>query len=307
MMTSPSSSVDREDDDLNLCEELEKRNVPILGREHLVLRHVVGRGFFSHVHLAEWDGILVAVKTLADSPHRTKSNQSLFLSEVGILSKLRHPRVLQLLGVMLGSPTDPTALSIVTEYMAGGTLHALVRSPRWEPLEGRRFYNVAIGVCRGMAYLHHTNVLHRDLTSKNILLDLDEGPKLADFGVSRVAQDDYLTHPVGALPYVAPEVYLHHCYSTASDVYSMAMVCYEMLSGADPNGTLKPKEMAEAVVSRNYRPTIPASVSNGLRAIVESCWASEAALRPTFKVLTLSLSDLLQDNADDGYVEKFEV
>jgi hypothetical protein len=62
-------------------------------------------------------------------------------------------------------------------------------------------------VCKGMVYLHNTaGVIHRDLTPKNVLLDSAASAKIADFGVSRLDNPDYLTHPVGALPYVAPEV-----------------------------------------------------------------------------------------------------
>lgn len=244
-----------------------------------------------------------AAQSITDNPNRSKTQREMFLAEVAIMARLRHPHVVQLLGVTLGGG----ALAIVTEYMGGGTLHGLVRSPRWSAAEGRRLYRVALQVCKGMAYLHSTQTLHRDLTSRNVLMDTEQNAKIADFGVSRLSNPDYVAaHPVGALPYVAPEVYTHHRYTPASDVYSMGIILCEMLTGQDPNGTMRPKEMADAVATRGYRPPLPA-VSPGLAALVAEAWHQDAARRPPFLQLMEALDALGTADADEGYVDAFDV
>ncbi len=284
--------------------ELLARNVPLVDPLDLQLRHVIGSGFFSSVRLAEWHGVLVACKSITESPHRLKNQRELFLQEVAIMAKLRHPNVVQFLGVTLDADSGPFA--ILTEYMAGGTLHAAIRSPRWrEPEEQlRRFFRLALDMCKGMVYLHGVAVIHRDLTPKNVLLDR-EGAKIADFGVSRLNDIDYITHPVGALPYVAPEVYLHHKYSAAADVYSFAVIVWEMLTGRDACGSMKPRELADAVAHQGYRPPLPPAqgwIEQPLLSLLCSAWEGAPEGRPTFRALLHSLESMVSVVADAGYV-----
>ncbi len=173
-----------------------------------------------------------------------------------------------------------------------------------QPEQERRFFRVAADMCKGMLYLHGVGVVHRDLTPKNVLLD-KECAKIADFGVSRLNDIDYITHPVGALPYVAPEVYLHHKYSAAADVYSFAVILWEMLTGQDACGSLKPRELADAVAHQSFRPPMPAAsdwIEAPLLALVERAWDPAPDARPTFLVLLHSMENMASDAADAGYV-----
>lgn len=310
-VSSSTTTTDVEDDacslsvdDADVAAQLAANRVPLLPPEQLLLRHVVGTGFFSEVRLAQWNGVLVAVKSITDQPNRyhSKTHREMFLQEVAIMARLRHPHIVQLLGVTVGAGS----LSIVTEYMGGGTLYGLVRSPRWEPKECRRYFVASCQIAKGMTYLHSTNTLHRDLTSRNVLLDAEQNAKIADFGVSRLNSPDYITpHPVGALPYVAPEVYLYHRYSEASDVYSFAIILGEMLTGLDPNAGMRPKEMADAVATRHFRPALPEHCTPALAAVIASAWHENPAVRPSFLSLMDSLDALGTEEGDDGYVDRF--
>lgn len=120
-----------------LREALLARNVPVLEGAELQLRHVIGSGFFSCVRLAEWHGVSVACKTINEQPNRLKNQLEVFLQEVGIMARLRHPNVVQFLGVTLQPGGDSSnTLAILTEYMAGGTLHAAMRESRYACCSG---------------------------------------------------------------------------------------------------------------------------------------------------------------------------
>lgn len=143
------------------------------------------------------------------------------------------------------------------------------------------------------------------LWCKNVLLDAAGVAKIADFGVSRLDNPDYLTHPVGALPYVAPEVYLHHRYSFHADVYSFAVILCEMLTGSDACGGMKPRELADAVAHKEYRPELPPEggwIDGALLALVRSCWDQLPERRPAFLDVLHSLENINSQTSDAGYV-----
>ena len=161
-----------------------------------------------------------------------------------ILCKLRHPNITQFLGVCVGLGEEEN-YSIISEFMSGGTLFNHIKSGHLRK-EEKLFYEISCSVCKGMIYLHDMDppIVHRDLTSKNILLDEKMNVKVSDFGVSKEFNENYLTRPVGALPYVAPEVYLTNSYSIKSDVYSFAIILWEMITETNPKLNMSAKEMA---------------------------------------------------------------
>lgn len=111
----------------------------------------------------------------------------------------------------------------------------ILRSHKWQ-------LQIALDIARGMNYLHGLNppVLHRDLTSKNILLD-GKIAKVADFGLSKEKEAAAtMTASVGALPWVAPEVFKGAHFTESADTYSYGIILWELWSGKDPQGDLAP-------------------------------------------------------------------
>ena len=135
-----------------------------------------------------------------------------------------------------------------------------------------------------MNYLHGLNppVLHRDLTSKNILLD-GKIAKVADFGLSKEKEAAAtMTASVGALPWAAPEVFKGALFTEAADTYSYGVILWELWSGKDPQGDFAPLTYANKVAHEGYRPLMPSHTPNPIKDLIVRCWDADAKMRPSF-------------------------
>ena len=191
----------------------------------------------------------------------------------------------------------------VTEYMAGGSLFDVLHPKGYGMDTLVRFsllraLHYSCGIAAGMAYVHARGIMHRDLKSGNLLLDAArEHIKVGDFGVARHLNplgDDSMTAETGTYRWMAPEVITHaKQYDMRVDVYSFAIVLWEMLTGELPYGHLSPVQAASAVVHNHLRPTIDGvRVPNNLGAIMRACWHRDSDARPHFDVILLEMKRL---------------
>ncbi|EFA76815.1 putative transmembrane protein [Heterostelium album PN500] len=248
---------------------------------------VIGGGYFGEVKKAIWKGALVAVKVLHRNSYRNTDNieDNVFFKEVAILSILRHPNVLQFLGVCAEQDKN----CIVTEYMGGGSLDRLISDRYFLFLNHPEFaWRIALDIAKGMFYLHDWKpnpILHRDLSTKNILLDETFSlAKVADFGLSR-EQGFEMTASVGYLPFQAPEVFIGELYTPKADVYSFGILLWCIVSGEQPTGELPPLKMAHMAAYENYRPPLPdlkIQMWQPLVNLIQMCWKPNPEERPTF-------------------------
>ncbi|XP_063940585.1 serine/threonine-protein kinase VIK-like [Daucus carota subsp. sativus] len=143
-----------------------------------------------------------------------------------------------------------------------------------------------------MAYLHNEPnvIIHRDLKPRNVLLVNSSADhlKVGDFGLSKLikvknSHDVYqMTGETGSYRYMAPEVFKHRKYDKKVDVFSFAMILYEMLEGDAPLSHHEPYEAAK-YVSEGHRPMFRAKgYTQELRALTEQCWAADTNKRPSF-------------------------
>ncbi len=154
---------------------------------------------------------------------------------------------------------------------------------------------VAVGVARGMAYLHggEPPVLHRDLKSANILLDESYNPKVCDFGLSRLkAQERSMTGNCGTVQWMAPEVLANQSYNEKADVFSYGIICWELLTRQCPYDGMTAIQCALAVLNRNQRPEIPKWCPPALHAVIRSCVKKNPDERPTFEQLIRDFDSL---------------
>ncbi|KAL1820216.1 hypothetical protein ACET3Z_015085 [Daucus carota] len=173
----------------------------------------------------------VAVKQLWEG------KMKVLTAEMGILGKIRHKYILKLYAYLMKGGSN----FLVFEFMANGNLfQALHRTIKGgiPELDWNQRYNIALGVARGMAYLHHDcspPIIHRDIKSTNILLDEDYEPKIADFGVAKVVEDSLTDSEsncfAGTHGYIAPELAYTLKITEKCDVYSFGVVLLELVTG----------------------------------------------------------------------------
>ncbi|KAM3197028.1 hypothetical protein ACQJBY_072604 [Aegilops geniculata] len=180
------------------------------------------------------DGRLVAVKFL----HDCKGNGSEFVNEVMSIGRTSHVNVVSLFGFCL----EGSKRALIYEYMSNGSLDKYIYSENPKEILGwEKLYAIAIGIARGLEYLHYscnTRIVHFDIKPQNILLDSDFNPKIADFGLAKLChtKESKVSMTGGArgtIGFIAPEVHSRTfgVVSTKSDVYSYGMMLLEMVGG----------------------------------------------------------------------------
>jgi serine/threonine protein kinase/tetratricopeptide (TPR) repeat protein len=207
------------------------------GRYRLVRR--LAEGGMGGVYLAERDDgafqQTVAVKLLnARFPSPRLIRQ--FKNERQLLANLEHPNIARLLD---GGITETGAPYLVMEYVDGLPINVHCRERR---LALRQRLLLFLCVCDAVQYAHQHLVVHRDLKPSNILVTASGVPKLLDFGIAKVLPpppDDGAPPATGTIPihtpeYASPEQLTHRTTSTATDVYSLGVILYEILTGVRP-------------------------------------------------------------------------
>ncbi|TQE13494.1 hypothetical protein C1H46_000825 [Malus baccata] len=231
----------------------------------------------------------VAIKILR-SEHLNDALEDEFAQEVAILREVHHSNVVRFIGACTKSPH----LCIVTEYMPGGSLYDYLHKNH-NILKLSELLKFAIDVCKGMEYLHQNNIIHRDLKTANLLMDTSNVVKVADFGVARFQnQEGVMTAETGTYRWMAPEVINHQPYDQKADVFSFAIVLWELVTAKVPYDTMTPLQAALGV-RQGLRPEIPNNGHPKLLELMQRCWDSFPSNRPSFSDITAQLESLLQE------------
>uniref|UniRef100_A0A453GAA2 Serine/threonine-protein kinase CTR1 n=2 Tax=Aegilops tauschii subsp. strangulata TaxID=200361 RepID=A0A453GAA2_AEGTS len=200
--------------------------------EDLVIGEQVGQGCCGTVYHALWHGSDVAAKVFSKQEYSEEMINT-FRQEVSLMKKLRHPNIILFMGAVLSQQR----LCIVTEFLPRGSLFRLLRTNIGK-MDPRRRVNMAIDIARGMNYLHNSipTVVHRDLKSPNLLVDKNWTVKVADFGLSRLKLETFLTTKTGkgTPQWMAPEVLRSEPSNEKSDVFSYGVVLWELITQKIP-------------------------------------------------------------------------
>lgn len=276
----------------NLDWEIDPREIDMDSSE------LVGKGSFGEIRKAFWRGTPVAVKTIRPSLSNDQMVVKDFQHEVQLLVMVRHPNIVQFLGAV----TRQKPLMLVTEYLAGGDLHQLLKKK--ENLTPDRIVKYALDIARGMSYLHNrTNpIIHRDLKPRNIILTEDKELKVGDFGLSKLINvermhDVYkMTGETGSYRYMAPEVFEHKVYDNSVDVFSFAMMLYEMFEGLAPFDDKEAYEAATLIATDECRPPMRVTTyPPGMVDLIRKCWSSYQPSRPPFDKIVQQLERMLEE------------
>ena len=233
----------------------------------------------------------VALKYLTSLGDPENSARRDFFQEVSALRKISHPNIV----TYVGSVIEGRDLCLITEFAENGTLLNYLTTHG--PLPTRPAVRLALGIAKGVKYLHEgMDMMHRDLKASNVLLDGALEPKLCDFGLARVVPKDksVMTAETGTYRWMAPEVIVHAHYTFSADVYSFAILLWELVTGGKvPYSTLNPLQAAVSVAQRGVRPDVPSSCDPFIREIMEKCWKTSPTARPSFKILVNILENQL--------------
>ncbi|KAL3715800.1 hypothetical protein ACJRO7_007535 [Eucalyptus globulus] len=204
----------------------------------------IGEGGFGSVYKGFLsDGTPIAVKQLSSNSQQGNNE---FLTEIGTISALQHPHLVKLYGCCI----EGNQLLLVYEYMENNNLaHALFGPKEFQlKLDWWTRHKICVGIARGLAYLHEESrlkIVHRDIKATNVLLDKDLNPKISDFGLAKLDEEDKThisTKIAGTYGYMAPEYAMHGYLTDKADIYSFGIVALEVVSGQSNTSSQKTKE-----------------------------------------------------------------
>ncbi|XP_034211897.1 probable leucine-rich repeat receptor-like serine/threonine-protein kinase At3g14840 isoform X2 [Prunus dulcis] len=203
----------------------------------------IGEGGFGSVYKGLLsDGTVIAVKQLSS---KSKQGNREFVNEIGMISALQHPHLVKLHGCCI----ERNQLLLVYEYMENNSLARALFGPEQSQLklDWPTRHKICVGIARGLAYLHEESrlkVVHRDIKATNVLLDKNLTPKISDFGLAKLDEEDNThisTRIAGTYGYMAPEYAMRGYLTDKADVYSFGILVLEIVSGRN-NTTYRAKE-----------------------------------------------------------------
>ncbi|EAY22545.1 TKL family protein kinase [Trichomonas vaginalis G3] len=263
----------------------------IINRDDFILGKSIGTGVSGNVYLGKNKntGEEVAVKIL-HKKQLSGSELESYQREVYALSVLVHPCILKFCGY-----TEDPPYYILTEYMANGCLFDILRK-RPQILTPTIRSLIALDIARGLEYLHSKGVIHRDMKSLNILIDNNYRARICDFGFVRSKnQATPMTGLIGTAHWMAPEVLLSSPnYDEKVDVYSYAILLWELLTNEPPFSGMNPSQITDLVINQGYRPPIPDNAPPNLTKLINKCWQTDPTKR-------LSMSKVVRYLFDPSY------
>lgn len=269
-------------------------------RTDIVMKHKLGGGQYGDVYEAVWKryNICVAVKTLKEDTMALKD----FLEEAAIMKEMKHPNLVQLLGVCTREPP----FYIVTEFMTRGNLLDYLRTCNHNEVNEVVLLYMATQVAAGMEYLEDRNFIHRDLAARNCLVGENHLVKVADFGLARLMRDDTYTAHAGAkfpIKWTAPEGLAYNKFSTKSDVWAFGILLWEIATyGVSPYPGVDLTNVYHLLES-GYRMDAPQGCPTRVYELMKQCWLWNPVDRPTFSSSHHSLETMFQETSITDEVE----
>ncbi|KAJ4970641.1 hypothetical protein NE237_003740 [Protea cynaroides] len=206
-------------------------------QEDFEAKYCIGTGTFGRVYKAVLStGHVVALKKFHPLEGEVIVDEKSFADEIRVLIDIRHQNIVKLYGFC----SHPQCMFLVYEYMEKGSLASILSNQaEVGELNWSKRVNVIKSVANTLSYLHHNctpPIIHRDISTKNILLDLELEARVSDFGIARLLKPDSSnwTSPKGTYGYIAPELAYTMVLTEKCDVYSFGVVALETIMGRHP-------------------------------------------------------------------------
>ena len=294
--TSPDS--DPLDNETSMKSDIDEQQIQI--------GHMLKRGAFGTLYHGVYPSTTsegrkmntpVAMKYLTVTRETRESVELDFFQEVKMLKQLEHPNIIG----YIGSIVDGKHFCLVTQFATEGSLREILQERGVMPNPDVR--TILLGIARGMCYLHEEkSVMHRDLKTANILMTNTLDAKISNLSLAREFTGDApsaYTAETGSYRWMAPEVITHMKYNSMLDVYSFAIMLWEIVTGGQtPFEELNPIQAAVAVVQRGVRPQIPQKCDPLFADLLKRCWKTDPEMRPRFReiVTLLEARNVDEDN-----------
>jgi len=225
------------------------------------------------------DDSMVAIKEIDISRQKQKW---LLVNEILVMKESIHPNVINFLDAYLVRPTE---LWVIMEYMGGGALTDVIEN---NTLSEQQIAAISFETCKGLAHLHRQFIIHRDIKSDNVLMDIDGRVKITDFGFCAKLTDQRAKRATMAgTPYwMAPEMVKQKEYGAKVDVWSLGIMAIEMIENEPPYLDEEPLKALYLIVT-NGTPTLknPEALSVELKSFLSLCLCVEPKSRATAEQL----------------------
>lgn len=275
----------------------------ILDYDHFEFVDLLGKGNSSTVYLGTLKNQEVAIKVLRLENQKKEIED--FKKEMEIMSTIRSPYIVHFLGATM-SPKP----CIVLEYCPNGSLFHYLQNSK-NRVDWKMIMQWIFQITKGINTLHlwKPQVVHRDLKTLNLLLDVNNKVKVCDFGLSRFISSQHdqgtLIKMRGTLAYVAPEIYFGKAFTTKSDVYSFGIVLWEIINRIISGKHSRPYgeynfirhdfQIIIQAATKDIRPVLPESTPQILRDLYLNCVRSEPEKRPTCMEILTVLEDIKKE------------
>ena len=248
------------------------------------VERLLGEGSFGKAFLCtnQSTNITCVIKQIVIEGMSQKEQQDV-INEATILGKLDHPNIIKLFEAF-ESKVPKHTLNIVTEYADGGDLSEKIKSQNNKPFTESDILDYFTQICLALKHIHEKKIIHRDLKSGNVFLMQSGLVKLGDFGIAKNFQNtmDKAKTMVGTPYYLSPEILENKPYDAKSDIWSLGVLLYEMMTFKMPFNANSLPMLSVKIMRGNYPPP-PAVYTKDLREIVSKCLTVIPSRRPSIQ------------------------
>jgi serine/threonine protein kinase len=305
----------REQNRSKLLKDLQRREVrwaprpPLRPKDFKSMKEIrpLGKGTFGVAILVEDPAThqLIALKSIQLKEPSAGTSQNGFIGQVEIFGRLTHPCLLEIVGYSLPVGNNPAIIG--TKYAANGSLGDAIKQRR--RIDDTGLAIIVCGIVLGMRFIHSKNLVHGDLKPSNVLLDECNYARIGDAGLTQLLGKNIVTPTqIGSPFYLSPEMYEGAGCGKPADVYSFALILFELLAGRPAFAATSALAVLKKNVQSGVRPELPQTINATVKDIIKKGWERDPEVRYSFDEIWWRLASIdfqLTGNVDPSQVSTF--